>query len=212
MYSSRLRTAVIEAAYIVSALLFFFLPRMVGWAGRLVLAFFLPTMAVAICVLFRQIASRDPLRVNYRRYHDTYELVLNAAVIFIVGLHFTLVGSLIEGPRRWIGRLPFALIGVLLVIVGCALRRVRPNLAVEILKPWTLHTQRIWSGTHRVGGYSLAAFGALILACTVLAPHWLVNLVVYGAIAGTVALIGLYYWSWRSQLGPDSSSSDSRQK
>jgi hypothetical protein len=211
VYSKGLRIAAIAAAYVVSGFLCFFLPKLVGWSGRLVLAFFLPTMAVGICVLFRQLASSDPLRVNYARFRDTYELILNAVVIFIVGLHLTLLGTLLGGPSRWIGRVPSLLIGVLLVVVGCALPRVRPNLALGIRTPWTLHNEKVWAGTHRAGGYVLVAFGIVILTCTALAPQWLGKLVVFGAGAGVIALAALSYWSCRSQLELERRSSDSSQ-
>jgi uncharacterized membrane protein len=208
VYSRRLRTSMIVAAYAVSSVLAFFLPDMVGWAGRLVLPFFLPTVAVGMCALFRQLASSEPLRISFVRFRETYELILNAAVIFIVGLHLTLLGSLLRGPSHWFVRVLFLLIGSVLVFFGSALPRVRPNPAVGIVAPWTLRSRRVWLSTHRVGGYALAAFGAVILACTAFAPEWLGYLVVLGAATGAVALAAVLYWSGRSRPDSDKDSPD----
>jgi uncharacterized membrane protein len=194
---------------VVSGFLAFFLPDVVGWAGRLVLPFFLPTVAVGMCVLFRQLATSEPLRLGFVRFRETYELILNAAVIFIVGLHLTLLGSLLKGPSHWVRRGLFLLIGSVLVLVGSALPRVRPNPAVGIVAPWTPRSRKLWAGTHRVGGYVLAGFGTVILACTAFAPEWLGYLVVFGAAAGALALAAVSYWSGRSRPGSDDPSSDS---
>ncbi len=181
---------------------------MVGLAGRLVLPFFLPTVAVGMCVLFRQLASSKPLRISFVRFRETYELILNAAVIFIVCLHLILMATLLQGPSHRIARVLYLLIGVMLVLVGSALRRVRPNPAVGIVSPWTRRSRKVWAGTHRVGGHAMAAFGAIILACTAFAPQWLGNLVIYGAAAGAVALAAVSYWGRHLQSDPEEQSSD----
>ncbi len=195
MHRRRFRITAIVLAFLAAAAS---LPRtrsaVVGsWGGSLWLTFLLPLTAVAVCVLFQHLARRDPLRGNYQRFRDTYELVLNAGVAFVVGLHLILLVTLLGGPS-WIGRAPSLLVGTLLVLVGNVLPRVRPNLMVGVRTPWTLGDEQAWARTHRWAGYALVAFGLVVLALGALAPQRAGRVVSLGTLSLAVALIAASYW------------------
>ncbi len=146
MHGSHFGIGAIVFAFLVSAVS---LPRLRwalaegggSWGASLAFAFFLPTTAVAIGVLLGRVASQDPLRGNYARFRDTYELVLNGAVAFVVGMHLIVLAMLLGGAA-WIGRAPSLLVGVLLVVAGNVLPRIRPNLLMGARTPWTLGDER----------------------------------------------------------------------
>ncbi len=211
MHRRHFRIAAIVFAYLASAVSFPSLQSALAgspdaWGGPLVLAFLLPTAATATCLLLRQLAARDPLRRNYERFRDTYELVLDAAVAFVVGLHSILLATLLGG-LPWIARAPSLLVGVLLILVGNVLPRVRPNLLVGIRTPWTLDHERAWARTHRVSGYALVAFGAIVLAFAAFAPQRLGRVVSLGAFGLALALVAASFWIRRT-LRPRGPSTD----
>jgi uncharacterized membrane protein len=198
MHSSSFRLVVIAAAYLVSAIVMPRLPSappgspMLARGGPLVLAFLLPTTAIAVCLLFSGLASKDPFRGNYRRFQQTYELTLNAAVAFIIVLHAILLLTLLGGVS-WMGRAPALLVGTLLVLVGNVVPRLRPNLVLGIRTTRILQDERAWARTHRLSGYALVALGVIVLAATVFARQWLGWVVGAGIPILAAALTGASY-------------------
>jgi uncharacterized membrane protein len=200
----RLRRGILVAAFAGSAVAFAFLPgsmpRAFGvppgldvWVSRALSAFFLPAVAVGCCALLRRLAAADPARGNYRRFQGVFDLVLSASVVFVVGLHATLLATLLLGPRPWLGRIPPLLLAAAVVVVGNALPRVRPNAVIGIMTPWSASRAETWASVHRAGGYVLVAFGLVIAAASFALPSGLGWLVGAGA-AAVFVLLGVMSW------------------
>jgi uncharacterized membrane protein len=173
----RFRYGLLAAAFCVSTLLFFRLPGIgliryrfpAGPFPWIFTSFTLPTAALIIVLIFKSLAKRDPLRANYVKFRRTYELFLDLAVLLTIGTHFLLITKLIilQGlVGRWITYVPTSLVGIILVIAGNLLPRLRPNSAMGIRTRWTLRDETVWMKTHRLGGYFLFAFGLTLIAWT----------------------------------------------
>ena len=133
-------------------------------------AFLLPVAAAAVCAIFGRLADVDPLRANYRRFRAVFDLTLDASVLLILGLHATLLATLLLGVRPWLGHVPPLLVGLLMLVVGNVLPRLRPNAALGVRTPWTSGSERVWAVTHHVAGYMIVVFGLLVVATALLAP------------------------------------------
>lgn len=167
-----------------------------GWAVRLMAAFGLPAVAAAVVSLFGALRLKDPFRENYGRFEGTFALVLDAAVVLIVGLHFALLGYLLA-PRRWWGILVPLILGGTLTFVGNLLPRIRPNSVVGIRTPWTIRDDTVWTKTHRLGGYFVTLFGLALMAAVLVSLDkvWLVLLC--GTAFAALGLPALSYLLWR---------------
>ena len=58
-----------------------------------------------------------------------------------------------------LARLIAVSLGLLFIVLGSCLDRVRPNWFVGIRTPWTLSSRLSWTKTHRVGGWLFVASG-----------------------------------------------------
>jgi uncharacterized membrane protein len=67
---------------------------------------------------------------------------------------------------RWL----FLAIGVLFVVVGNFLGKVRHNYLIGVRTPWTLRNERVWDKTHRFTGRLMVLGGVVLAASAVLAP------------------------------------------
>ena len=210
MSRDRLRMLLVAGAFLLSLAASPFLPgdlpaswgipaAVARWAGRGVTALFLPLAAGAICAIFGRLAAVDPLRTNYDRFRGTYDLVLDAAVVLILGLHATLLAVLLAGTRPWLGYALPLLVGLLIIVVGNALPRIRPNAALGIRTPWTLASERAWATTHRIGGYVVVGFGLFIVVATFVVRRGLGALLGGGAAATVLLLVLVSYLAWRAQ-------------
>jgi uncharacterized membrane protein len=175
----RFRYGLIAVAYGLGVILFLNLPAI--WLPgrhfplwsfpRISTAFTLPTAALVIALIFKSLAKRDPLRRNYEKFRLTYELCLDLAVVLAIGTHLLILSKLMiyQGMvGRWITYVPTSLMGIILVLVGNVLPRLRPNSALGIRTRWTLRDQSVWMKTHRAGGYFLFVFGLALIVCTVI--------------------------------------------
>ena len=62
-----------------------------------------------------------------------------------------------------------AFLGLLLVVVGNLLPKLRPNKYVGIRLPWLMHDEARWAKTHRFGGFAMVFCGVAMLACAIFA-------------------------------------------
>lgn len=206
----RFRYGLLAAAYGVSALVFIRLPA-IGLSGRgfpvwsfplFATSFFLPSAALVIVIIFKSMAKIDPLRGNYGRFRRTYEIFLDLAVLLTIGTHFLLITQLIilQGLiGRWITYVPTSLVGIVLVIAGNLLPRLRPNSAMGIRTRWTLRDETVWMKTHRAGGYFLFAFGLTLIAWTFIHFMGIWWVLGPGAVLTAAGLPLLSYVIWKCE-------------
>lgn len=177
MSHDRFRYGLIGAAFAVSALFFLRLPAIVGRVrplgfdnfARISTSFTIVAAALAIVLIFKSLAKRDPMRRNYERFRKTYDIFLDLAVVLTIGVHFLLLASMLVMRGlvgRWISYVPTCLVGIVLVIAGNALPRLRPNSAMGIRTRWTLADETVWRKTHLAAGYVLIVFGLTLIAWT----------------------------------------------
>jgi uncharacterized membrane protein len=132
-------------------------------------SFTLPAAALIIVLIFKSLAKHDPFRANYDKFRRTYDLFLDMAVLLTVMTHFLILSNLMirQGlVGRWIVYVPTSLIGLVLVLIGNVLPRLRPNSAMGIRTRWTLRDETVWMKTHRAGGYILVVLGVMLVAWT----------------------------------------------
>ena len=54
-------------------------------------------------------------------------------------------------------------VGLLFVVIGNFLGKVRKNFFIGIRTPWTLASDEVWSRTHRLGGWMFVAGGIVMI-------------------------------------------------
>ena len=161
-------------------------------------AFFAPSFMLLIWLLLRFLPRIDPRRANYEKFADTYDLLINSVVALFLVMHVALIGTALGWPVS-MTRLGPALIGLQFVILGNALPRARPNWWFGIRTPWTLSNDRVWTRTHRVGGYLLAAAGVVLLLAAVHPAQWIFALGLVAVIAAGFGSLVYSYFAWKQE-------------
>jgi uncharacterized membrane protein len=162
------------------------------YGSRIAGAFFLPGMMLGLWILMRLVPRIDPRRASYEKFADTYDLLVNSLIALFAVMHVALIATALGWPVS-MGRLVPALVGLEFLILGNALPRARPNWWFGIRTPWTLSNDRVWTRTHRVGGYLLAGAGLVLLVAAAVPSRWTAAL---GGAAVFVAGAGSLVYSF----------------
>ncbi|MGB8959819.1 MAG: SdpI family protein [Candidatus Aminicenantales bacterium] len=210
MSHDRFRFGLVAATFGVSLLFFVRLPALVSprgpilmpYFGRIATSFTLPAAALAIVLIFKSLAKRDPFRANYAKFRRTYDLFLDFAVLLAVATHVLILSKImiVQGHvGRWITYVPTALIGVTLIVIGNVWPRLRPNSAMGIRTRWALRDETVWMKTHRAGGYFLVVFGLILIAWTFIDFQGIWWVLGPGAVLTVAGLPALSYVIWKRQ-------------
>ena len=214
MSHDRFRYVLIGAGFVVSVILFIRLPALgvrggsfdgwpfAGWTWpRFSTSFLLPFAALAIVLIFKSLAKRDPFRANYVKFRRAYDLFLDFAVLLVFVTYLLIILSNLMVPQglvgHWVQYIPTSFIGVLLVVIGNALPRLRPNSSMGVRTRWTLADPSVWMKTHRASGYLLVVFGLALIVWTFVDFQGIWWVLGPGAILTVIGLPVLSYVIWK---------------
>jgi len=160
--------------------------------GRPLIAFLLPTTALAIYLILSSLWTRDPFRQDHGALESTYEEIIFRIIMFVTAVHGLILANLlgVAAIRAWAGRAVLMLFGLLLMAVGNLLPRTRPNMGLGVRTWRTLTDRQLWMRTHRLGGHLLVALGSVIVGSGALLPGATMAVVV-GPSAVIVACVFL---------------------
>ncbi|HAH04808.1 MAG: hypothetical protein UV78_C0043G0015 [Parcubacteria group bacterium GW2011_GWA2_43_17] len=130
-------------------------------------AFILPIVVTAMYLLFLFIPLIDPKKEKYQQFQNVYHifryiLILIMWVIYLIA-SFNGLGYNIR-VEIWI---PLT-IGLLFIILGNYMGKIKPNWFMGIRTPWTLSNDEVWNKTHRLGGKLFMLMGLLLMLSPVL--------------------------------------------
>lgn len=156
----------------------------------------LPLVSIGIVLLFILIRYIDPLRANIERSGQAYRAVLLGTLFFMAVLH---VGAVLNavGYTVNIGLLAAPAVGIMFIVIGNYLGKIRRNYMFGVRTPWTLASELAWNKTHRITGKLFVISGILI----VVASFWssvVAFITMMTTILGTVLFAMIYsYLVWK---------------
>ncbi len=141
----------------------------------------------------------DPRKENYKYFSKTYNIVLNAVLLlfFFVNMSTILQGLGYNVPMSYIAPI---MAGLVFIIIGNYLQRVRSNYFMGIRTPWTLSNETVWKKTHRLSG-KLFFIGGLLILISAFLPNGYKSFIMWGSIVLCVAVPYLYsYLAYKKEM------------
>jgi uncharacterized membrane protein len=168
------------------------------WGGRFEGVLLLPLIGLALYLLLRFVPLLDPGRANYLQFSGAW-IVLRTTILAFFGLLYVVMQATARGHAVPMDRVMPAGIGVLFVVIGGVLGKVRPNWFVGVRTPWTLSSKASWVRTHRLAGWLFVAAGLLTLVGGLVCPaRWALGILLGSAIlAGLVSTV-YSWWVWKN--------------
>ena len=160
----------------------------------------MPRAAVFVFLIMKIIPIISPK--GFRT--DQFRGVVNIFTVTLVGF-MSAVALLVllaaSGRDVHMNEMVFAGMGLLFIVLGNYLGKVRKNFFIGIRTPWTLASDEVWSRTHRLGGWLFVLIGFfMFLNAFVQFPEgWLI-----GSIVVVVLIPVIYsYFIYRKVEGFD---------
>ncbi len=133
-----------------------------GFMSRFWGLFFAPILLLGLFVLVLLIPRIDPLKRNIETFRTHFQRFIMLLFLFLLYLYIVTIAWNL-GHRFVMIRFLAPGFALLFFFCGILLERTKRNWFVGIRTPWTLSSDRVWDGTHRLGGRLFKIAGVLCL-------------------------------------------------
>ncbi|MFC0237151.1 SdpI family protein [Fictibacillus phosphorivorans] len=138
-----------------------------GYWDKHYAAFFPPMLMIVLMVLFIFMPRIDPKKENYKKFSGSYTIFIT-----IMNLFFLLLQSMTIsyglGVNIDISLVVNLGIGLLFIVLGNYLPRIKHNYFIGVRTPWTLANEKTWRKTHQLSGKLFVVAGILLVAISFL--------------------------------------------
>lgn len=168
-----------------------------GWSSRAATVFGLPLFILALHLVCFYAESRETKK-NRNPVLRTVLLWFCPAVSLLGGAVTLGTGLGYEMP---ISTVVPVFMGLLFLILGNYLPKIRQNRTMGIKLPWTLASEENWTRTHRVAGFTWVAAGLLMVVSAFWQLHGPTVTVVLLALAVGIPVLYSYLYYRRHEKG-----------
>lgn len=152
-----------------------------GWNSKNFHLIFFPCLMIFLYIMLYFVPKIDPKRERYKEFEKTY-LILKTiimATLFIIFVIATLVNL---GYKIPVGKSVSLVIGIMMIVLGKYMGKIKNNYFVGIKTPWTLSSEYVWDKTHKFGGWTFFIFGLIIIISPYLDVKYSTILFLFGVL------------------------------
>jgi uncharacterized membrane protein len=158
----------------------------------------LPLVAVACNLLFVFLPRIEPRAKNLLRSSKAYSATWIATIAFLAVIHGGVIAVVLGQSAKLPETILQIAVGILLMVMGNYMGKIRSNFFFGIRTPWTLSSEKSWHKSHRLGGWLLFGLGLGCTAVAIAGNSFLFLWLALGGIGGiTLTLIIYSYLIWR---------------
>ncbi len=180
-----------------------------GWGTRWQGAFIIPIMLVVMYVFFLFLPMLDPKKERYTQFAKTYHIFKNM-ILVVLGLIYFIASLNGVGYNIPIQYTVPVIIGLLFIVMGNYMGKLKRNWFIGVRTPWTLSSEEVWNKTHRVSGYLFILAGLGIIITPMLPKtlgFWLFGTMMVLIIFGT---LGYSYFLYLKEKKNDKNNQPSK--
>ncbi|WP_416728645.1 SdpI family protein [Fictibacillus sp. JL2B1089] len=138
-----------------------------GYWDKQYAAFFPPLLMIVLMVLFIFMPRIDPKKENYKKFSGSYTIFITIMNVFFLLLQSVTI-SYGLGVNIDISLVVNLGIGLLFIVLGNYLPRIKHNYFIGVRTPWTLANEKTWRKTHQLSGKLFVVAGILLVAISFL--------------------------------------------
>ena len=145
---------------------------------------------------FQFLPRLDPKRENYEKFQPYYDFFGPLVpLLLLLCIAVTLSESLWPGQIN-VARAIGLMVGVLFLIIGNMMGKVKTNWFMGFRTPWALSDPDVWNKTQRLGGWTFFLSGLSALVLSLLAPEEIFFVVFFAILIVGLVLTYVMSWKW----------------
>jgi uncharacterized membrane protein len=165
-----------------------------GWSPKWFGTFLMPGMIVLFAILFPVLQRIDPKREQYALFQKPWmaiQIALAAFFLFMEALMY--YAALVPSHNDIVGTGVTAGIGVLFIVLGNYMGKIRQNWFIGLRTPWTLEDPEVWQKSQRLGGWMfvLGGIAILIISLTIRTP--LALFITFMSVVLAISIVPIAY-------------------
>jgi uncharacterized membrane protein len=133
-----------------------------NWGSGKTNAIAIPLVILGMYVMFLALPYLDPKKERYEQFAKTYHIFKAMLIGFMLAI-YVVTGLSILGYPISVGVAVPGLIGLLFIVLGNYMGKLKMNWFVGIKTPWTLSSEEVWNKTHRFSGKIFMISGVLMM-------------------------------------------------
>ncbi len=169
-----------------------------SWGKGTTNAWAMPGLLTGMYLLFTFLPQVDPRKDRYPEFMNVYRIFKNL-ILLVLLIVLLASGAYNLGYNVKIQYVVPTVIGILMLVLGNYMGKIKPNFFVGIKTPWTLSSENVWNKTHRVGGYAFILFGLMIMLSPFLPQTYGLAVFIGGAVVMLFGTFGYSYWAYRQE-------------
>jgi uncharacterized membrane protein len=159
----------------------------------------LPLVAFACNLLLTFLPRIEPRREHLLRSSKAYQAVWIVAIALLAAVHGSAIAIILGKSTNLSTTMVGTATGILLMVMGNYLGKVRSNFSFGIRTPWTLSSEKSWYKSHRLGGWLLFGLGLVCMLASIAGkPILFLWLLLVGTGGITLVLLGYSYLIWKN--------------
>ncbi|MEZ4659078.1 MAG: SdpI family protein [Caldilineaceae bacterium] len=157
-----------------------------------------PLITLGIALLMAVIPRLDPRGENIARSPQAYKAIWVGILLFMLAIHAIAILAAL-GWSVNIGRIVGSMVGILFIVLGNYMGKIRSNYTMGIRTPWTLASELSWNKTHRLGGKLFVTLGVLVVIVALLGQSALTfYIMISGLLITVIAVFAYSYVVWKN--------------
>ena len=134
-----------------------------GYTTKFIGAFLIPFIMACLLLLKAVLPKIDPKRNNFEKFKKPYTIVTEILTVFLLLIHVSIILFNL-GYQVDMEFIVVLGIGVLFVVLGNYLPKVKHNYSMGVRTAWTLSSETVWAKTHRLAGKVFVVSGLFMAA------------------------------------------------
>ncbi|GAA3025961.1 SdpI family protein [Tetragenococcus solitarius] len=150
-----------------------------GWSSKWMTVVGLPFFLFVIQWLVFLLTKNDPKKKNIspKIFRVVLWLIPMISVLVYISTYMTALGYQVN-----IGLLINLLVGIVFIVLGNYLHKIKQNYTIGIRIPWTLNSKENWNRTNRLASWLFIGGGLLFVLNAYLQQGWLLLVIVVAMI------------------------------
>ncbi|CAN5416104.1 SdpI family protein [soil metagenome] len=168
-----------------------------GYGSKGFALFIMPAAGAIIAALNLVLPSIDPRRKHLARSQRGYTAIWCVLMAWMAIIHCALISIYLGSNLRMAQIMP-VLIGILFVVIGNFMGKIRSNFFMGVRTPWTLSSEESWNRTNRLGGLLFMAIGVIAAIAGLIDGKFFAVALMATLPLSTLVLVVYSYIVWKN--------------